>query len=287
MRVARLLQRGYARPRIALERDGSLYDVATLEAVLGAAVEVGADPSDFHARAIALSCAGLVELDRALLTGRRPAASRVHPDAAARLAPCDTSRASYVHVDTRAARPFVRVGHAPSLAGPGALIDLAAEESRPDVEVGLAVVISEDLERPTRREVDAAILGYAPMLDWIGLDQESARAGLGTARGLRAQLGPELVVGVSARTLLGAPLTLHVAGRSCAVGSFAELALDVVAAVQLAANELALHAGDVVGVGPLTSARARGVALAAHDAVSLEAELFGVLAGAAVPRRDA
>lgn len=286
MRVARLFQRSFARPRIALERDGALYDVEALEVALGAALEVGADPSDFHARAIALSCAGLVELDRALLTGRRPATSRVHPDAAARLAPCDTARASYVHVDTRASRPFVRVGHAPSLAGPGALIDLPADETRPDVEVGIAVVISEDLERPTRREVDAAILGYALLLDWIGHDQESARAGFGTARGLRAQLGPELIVGINARLLLAAPLTLRVAARAHDLGSFSKLALDPAAAVQLAASTVALRAGDVVGVGPLASARALGAELAPHDAVALEAEHFGVLAGAAVPRRD-
>lgn len=275
LRIARLSLRSSARPRVALERDGALYDVEALERELGAAVEIPGDAWDFHARVVALSGAGLAELDHALLQGRRPTAARIFAPGFAWLPPFDSDRASYVHaVCAPGAAPTVRVGHAPSALGQDALVDLGERETRPDFGVSLGVVIGDDLANATVTEVKNAVAGVSLLVDWFG-------------RGLRPQLGPVLVPARLLGNLRSVSVTCTVRDQKLELGSFAELGISVEEAIAAISRELPIRAGDLVGVGPLPrgSCAAHGVSLALHDKVVIATEKIGELRGTPVPRR--
>lgn len=281
MRVARLLLRSFAKPRVCLERDGAFYDVEALERALGAVVDPGGAPADFHARVVSLGGAGLAELDRALLGGRRPAEARVDLARAARLAPCDTDRASLLRVSP--AGVLLGAGLARTLGGDDALIDLGPGAPAADVELGLAVMVGDDVSRDAApAAIDAAVLGYALTLDWVARAGAAQEAGA-PRPGLRVQLGPELLIGVSRRILLAAPLTLRVGARAHALGSFGALGVDVLRALTGVAREVGLAAGDVIAIGPVASAAGLGLAPELHEPVALKLEALGALAGTAVP----
>ena len=123
MRIARVLHAQNPTPIVALERNGVLYDVAELDRHLGTRYSPDrlAGSSDFHTRVVALSCAGLFELDEALRAGRHPRDARLLPGSYLWLAPCVTDRALYVHADSAAvggqsAEPFYTLGHARAFA---------------------------------------------------------------------------------------------------------------------------------------------------------------------------
>jgi 2-keto-4-pentenoate hydratase/2-oxohepta-3-ene-1,7-dioic acid hydratase in catechol pathway len=288
VRIARFLLRSTSRPRVGLERDGTIYDVEALEQAIGGAVEVPGDAWDFHTRVAALGCAGLRELDAALLQGRRPATAVVPQTGFAALAPCDTERALYAHVDPSVARrPAVRLGCARTIAGQDALVDLPRGETRPVIEIGVAVVLGEDLRDATTREAENAIAGYTVLVDWCARDTERAASPGATVRSLRAQLGPTL----AAATTIPKPASLRVSlglrGARHEVGSLGDLGLSPGDAVALASTHLELRAGDVVGIGPLPlgPSGAREITLAYHERVEVSIERLGTLRGAAVERR--
>ena len=89
MRIARVLHAPSPTPIIALERDGSLYDVAELDRHWDTryAPERLSGSSDYDTRVIALSWAGLAELDVAVGSGRRPREARLLRGGCVRLAP--------------------------------------------------------------------------------------------------------------------------------------------------------------------------------------------------------
>lgn len=284
VRIARFLVRSTSRPRVGLERDGGLYDVEALEDALGAAVDVPGDAWDYQTRVVALGCAGLRELDASLLQGRRPASALVDvASGVAALAPCDTERAAYVHVDVSGAEPFVRLGVARTLAGQDALVDLPRGETSPGVEIGLGMVLGEDLRDATRNEARHALVGYAVLLDWSGRDAERAARPHETVKGLRAQLGPALVGASTIPKLAGLRATLAAGGVTQDLGTLADLGISPEDAVVLASTRFDLRAGDVVGLGPVP--RSRGGSVAFHAKVEAAIERIGTLRGAAVPRR--
>src|SRR4051812_9224640 len=135
MRIARLIHESSPFPVIALERDGALYDVGELDQRFGTRCApdhlVGA--TDFFARAIALRCAGLAELDERLCVGNRPTEARLLPGTFVWLPPCDTDRALYVHVTPAAAsgdvEPGYRLGNARGLLGHEAKVAFPARET--------------------------------------------------------------------------------------------------------------------------------------------------------------
>ncbi|NUO52983.1 MAG: fumarylacetoacetate hydrolase family protein [Polyangiaceae bacterium] len=289
MRIARFLERSTSRPRIGLERDGIIYDVEALEAALGAAVEVPGDPWDFHTRVAALSCAGLRELDAALLQGKRPASAVVPRDGVAALPPCDTDRALYVHVDVgaRGGEPAVRLGAARSIAGQDALVDLPRGERDPAVEVGVAIVVGDDLRDATAREARSAILGVSVLADWRARDTEKSAPFGATVRGLRAQMGPVLA-GIATVPKPGSlAVSVTTRGAAHALGTLGDLGLSLEDAVALASTHFDLRAGDVVGVAPVpfrvTGTRDLGVGY--HELVEVAVERIGTLRGTAVERR--
>ena len=283
MKVARVLLPSSSRPRVALERDGALYDVESLERRLGASVEVPCAASDFHGRVVAMGLAGLRELDAALLRGLRPAEARVDRGMPRRLAPCETDRAALVHVDVPAypsEAPSVRLGWGRGLAGDGELVGLPREELRPKVELRLAMVLGEDVHNVDFRDARAAILGYALHLDWRALSDE-ARAPQSTTRGLVGQFGPHLVAADAVGRLPSLRAEVVVRERSHALGPLDRLALGPELALVHASRRFALVAGDVVTWGPLAT---DGVLdeLAFHDRVEFAVERIGTLRGAAV-----
>jgi 2-keto-4-pentenoate hydratase/2-oxohepta-3-ene-1,7-dioic acid hydratase in catechol pathway len=289
VRIARFLERSTSRPRVGLERDGIIYDVEALEAALGAAVEIPGDPWDFHTRVAALGCAGLRELDGALLQGKRPATAVLPTDGVAALPPCDTDRALYVHVDvgSRGAEPAVRLGAARSIAGQDALVDLPRGEGDPAVEVGVAILVGDDLREATPREAKSAILGVSVLADWRARETEQKAPAGATVRGLRAQIGPVLAGIGTVPKPASLAVSVTVRDQRHELGTVADLGLSLEAAVALASAHVDLRPGDVVGLGPLTvrAVGDRALGVGYHELVQIAIERIGTLRGKAVERR--
>jgi hypothetical protein len=244
MRIARLSLRSSSRPRVALERDGFFYDVAMLETALGSAVDVG-DRWDFHTRVVALSGAGLAELDARLLKGERPTASRI-VERFAVLAPFDSERATFFQVDARGGRLSSRVGLARAVTGADDLVSVARGERPPLFEVGLAVLVGEDLDDATRPEAKHAIAGVSILIDWFFHDAEAGSLG---ARGRSAQVGPCLVP-LSALARFGdAAVSVRLGASERSLGAVRDLGVSLEDAVAFASSEAPVRAGDLIGVG--------------------------------------
>ena len=301
VKIARVLLKSIGRPRIALERDGALYDVEILERALsangepqGSSGKVGElwDPSDFQTRVSTLRCAGLYDLDMRLIQGLRPTSSRLDEADVMRLAPCDTERATYVHVDARplraGAKPVCRIGQARALSGQGALIAIPDGESSPGFEISLAAVIGDDVARATAHEAATAIMGLTIVIDWVAQTVDARPfAALSSTRGLCAQVGPTLVSRFALPKPGNASVSVSFRGEKHSVGPISEIGLSIEEAIAFASGEVELRAGDLIAVGPLPrgSAAALGRTLALHEEVEVEVEGIGTLRGVAVPRR--
>ncbi len=274
MRIARLSQRSSARPRVALERDGALYDVEALEDALGAAIDVPGDRFDLHTRVVALGAAGLRELDVRLLKGERPSTARVLSDFAP-LAPFDTERARVVQVDLALRATRVLFGR--NVTGQDDLVALPGDATAPAVELGVALMLGEDLARATRKQAERALFGMALALDWFGRGAERA------TRGRALQVGPVLVLGESVARLAHAALSVRVGASSTGLGSLSRVGVDLLAALELASRDFPLSAGDVVCVSPLPAPELQ---VELHDEVELGMDHIGALRGVPVLRRD-
>lgn len=265
------------RPRIAIERDGALYDVDALERALGAgpfdARALGLDPSDFHTRVSTLRCAGLYDLDARLLRGERPTIARVPPGEGCVLAPIDVDRAAFFQVDVERAStgPILtaRIAQARTLLGDGAFVAVRSADGRAVADVHLGVVLGDDLRRADERDARAAIMGYGVVVEW--------RATREAARGLDCAFGPALV----------SPYVLpkrdarvvRVLGRD--VGALADLGVTIEQAVAFASQDHELRSGDLVTVGSFGQ-----VDVALHAVLEAEIEGLGALRTTAVPPRD-
>lgn len=287
MRIARVLHASSPLPIVALERDGALYSVADLERALTAGRSstaiVGA--SDFHARVIALACAGLAELDDRLLAGDRPTEARLPPRSFLWLAPCATDRVCLVRMAPSDDEPAYWIGHARGLLGHDARSPFPADEERPDFELCVAAVLRDDLQRATYAEAQRAILGYAILNGWTArAAEERARdrnLGLGRARDFAPQLGPLLVTAdelddvgaLRTQARLDAEIL-----RCSAVGSWR---FDLAESIAYVSNHIELQAGDVIAAPPVAggSAAAHGRQLAYGSSVELSVERLGKLAG--------
>lgn len=280
------------RPRVALERDGALYDVATLEESFGRGVPVVGEPSDFGTRVVAMACAGLSDLDARLVRGDRPARARLADAELVELAPCDTERAAFVEVDLRAklpgGAPIVRLGHARALEGQAAFVGLPASEARPAAELWLGALIGDELRSATPREAKQAVLGLTVVLSWVGLDLEASMsaARLGSSRGWSAQVGPRLLAGAELGRLRELVGSLGVEGRGQELGAFSALDTSVEQAIAAASRLVHLDAGDLVALGPWPrgSTERLGVELGLHQRVEASIRGVGRLRGVAVQR---
>jgi hypothetical protein len=266
--------------RLALERDGALYDVAELDRIFDTphAPDRLACADDFHARVIALGCAGLARLDDRLRAGDRPTEARLFPDAFAWLPPCDTDRACFVRV-IASDRPSLRVGSARAILGHGARIPFPDDETRPDFEPAIAAILGEDLDAATPSEAEAAILGYTILNVWSGQD-ERAQDPASSGR-VPSQLGATLVTADEVGDLGRLRADVRVGGASIGATPLAAWAHEVPSSIAWASRWAPLRAGDVVGVHPPRAADR--APLAWESRVEVLVERLGKLTGQ--PRR--
>jgi hypothetical protein len=272
LRIARLLLRTSAHPRLALERDDALYDVELLEKELGSAVEIPGDPWDFHGRVVALACAGLPELDRAVLAGKRPSSARIVGPGFAWLPPFDGERSTYLRFDPRT--DLVSPGHAASVTGQDALVDLPGDD---DTTVGIegfvGVLVGDDLRNATLLEARHSLIGVTIAAEWWSADRPTER--------LRTQAGPVLVPGRELRKLDEVALRIQAAGVEVATRNLGELGTSLDTAIARVSTHVPLRAGDMIALGPICAIDR----VPFHQKVTLRVDRMGSLRGAAVPRR--
>ncbi len=255
MRIALVRVEEIATPVVALVVDGAYYDVAVLESVwsLQSAVQGGG----FHARMLAARCAGLEELDRRLRSGHRPTEARLLPGTYLPLPPCDPDRAAHVQLapwDHPGEVPIYQQRDSRSLVGDGQPLVFPPGAQQPHLEVGLAVVLADDLWRATAQEAERAILGITLMLDWSTVDEPWASAPRDP--GPASHLGAELLLGPRWAALGEAMVSLTIADRTYEAGQVAGWRFSPAESMAYVSQHRPLRAGDVVGTGCLPGGRA-------------------------------
>ena len=287
MRLARVLIADAPTPQVALERDGCLYDVETLEERWGTrfSPERFANAGDFHTRVVALDGAGLDELDRRLCSGERPTEARLATDGFVWCPPFAADRAMFVELQGAGddGEPRYRIGNARAISGHGATLVFPSFEERPEVRLDVAVMLREDLVHATPAETLTAIAGVAVLAAWTGLDErDRARAasrGDGASRDRATQLGPVLVTLDELGPLAGKRARVRLGDRileRTISSSLEEIAASVAALSQV----LDLCAGDLVGAG-LDLAR---LVVPAGASIDLAIDGLGRLGGRPVKR---
>jgi 2-keto-4-pentenoate hydratase/2-oxohepta-3-ene-1,7-dioic acid hydratase in catechol pathway len=273
-----------ATPVLALVCDGASYDVAALEERARPGLVA---PSDFHARVVSLSCAGLRELDQRVRAGFRPAAARLLPGEFLPLAPCDTDRAALVQMgpyELDASHPVFRHRDARGLVGDEQSISFPEQVEHPDVEASLAVLLREDLWRATAEQATRAVLGYALLLDWAAsctLDRWPCRppeldAGI--------QLGPTLVTADEVRQVSELPVRMRLNEHEWSAGLVGDWTYAAAESLAYVSQHVELRAGDVIAAGRFRGASPgpRVGSLRYGDRVSVAVERLGALTGRAV-----
>jgi hypothetical protein len=282
MKIARIIHESSPFPVIALERDGALYDVAELDSRFATARtrELVGGACDFFSRVIALGGAGLDELDQRLAAGHRPTEARLAPGSFLWLPPCDPDRALLVHVTRdRDGELAVRLGNARAALGNDTRTPFPHGETRPDLALGIAAIVGDDLRRATVSSARRAILGAAIVNDWAAHDLEERGLGALHCRDFATQIGPALVTIDALVGVAAVRAQIRVGGVIVAEGALPE-PLDALAeAVACASQLVELHAGDVVTLatplGPLDP-------LAYGAPIELLIERLGKLSGVAV-----
>ncbi|APR85397.1 Fumarylacetoacetate hydrolase family protein [Minicystis rosea] len=278
MRIARVLredpEEASAHPLLALERDGALYDVGELDRVFGTPYDPDLFPgaTDFHTRVIALGGAGLAVLDERLRAGERPTEARLLPGTFVWLPPCDTERALHVQLASDP-RPTYRIGNARGLLGNEAPVVFPEDEAHPGYELCVAAVLREDLRAASLAEAEQAILGYAILNAWCGLD-DAARAPAASRR-VASQLGPVLVSADEIGDLSRLRAQVRVDGQvraSTGVGG----SITPAQAIAWLSRWIDLRSGDVVGLGCIEGGDG---AAPAGASIELLVERLGKLTG--------
>lgn len=282
MRIARIIHESSPFPVLALERDGALYDVAELDLrfatertrrLLGGA-------SDFFSRVIALGGAGLDELDQRLAAGYRPTEARLAPGSFLWLPPCDPDRALLVHVARDAAGALgARLGNARSIVGHEAAAPFPFGATHPELELGIAAILGDDLHRAATSEAERALLGAAIVNDWAARDLEARGLGTLQCRDFATQIGPALVTRNELAEAALLRTQIRSGGRVIASGALASPLAALAKAVAFASQHVALRAGDVVVLAASLAARA---SVEYGAPVELLIERLGKLVGSAV-----
>lgn len=248
MRFARVRVPEVALPTTALVVDGALYDVAELDRQFGMADAGG----DFFERVVATRAAGLDMLEARLLAGRRPTEARLVAEDALLLPPCDPSRCVYVQLEPApgsSLAPSFQIRDARALVGHGQPV-VTSTSSPLSAEVGLAVVLADDLERAHPEEARRAVLGYTLVIDWTTEDCWE-RGGPQPP----SQLGPVLLVSPRGMADVRERLVVEVEGQRRVTEPLDERTLAWVEALAYVSHHVSLHAGDVVGLGAPSGGR--------------------------------
>lgn len=265
MKVARVRRRDFARPTLALECDGSLYDVAELEARSRAHQAEW----DFFERVVASRGAGLDATLSRLRAGLRPTEARIQEADCLRLPPLDPSRSAYVQLgpaEATSPEPAFQLRDARAVVGDGQPVPVHGDPKF--IDAGLAVILGDDLESATSPEVRAAVLGFTLVIEWCADDAWGSQRPPPIS-----QLGSTLVLG-SLRSVEDATLTIsdgETCRESAPIGCRTWAIED---AVSYLSHFVALRAGDVVGVGRAVNGRmsissGRGVVVKLGKTLSL------------------
>ncbi|MBM4359063.1 MAG: fumarylacetoacetate hydrolase family protein [Deltaproteobacteria bacterium] len=246
MKVARLLVPERATPVLALVCDGALYDVATLERSFGNEEPHG----DFFERVVVARGAGLDALQARLVAGRRPTESRILEPGGFPLPPFDPQRGAYVQLgpaDEDAVVPGYQHRDARAVVGDGQPVPVFGEPSF--VDVGMAVLMGDDLEAASAAEALRAAVGFSLLLEWCAEDAWSRLAAPPISQ-LGATLVMERLDRFNERTLV---VTRGAARRETApIGRRTFAVADSLAYLS---HRVALRAGDVVGLGRVVGGR--------------------------------
>jgi hypothetical protein len=249
VKVARLQLPELATPVVALCCDGAHYDVATLERLWRAE----SDGSDFFARVIASGSAGLAELHARLANGRRPTEARIRDGECLPLPPCDDTRSAYLQLapaELRGDAP--RFHHRDARAFVGDAQPVAVWTGSLAVEVGLAIVLGDDLERACEREARRAVLAWTLLIDWtIGDAWER------DAPQPPSQLGPALCFRPRLEEVLEREIVLTVSGTRRTTSAIRVRAFSITECLAYLSHHVALRAGDVIGTGCVVGGRER------------------------------
>jgi len=234
-----------AAPVLALEVDGAIYDVVTLEERWG--VTPWSTSGDFHARVFSARAAGLDLLDARLRGGDRPTEARLLARDLLPLPPCDTERTTYIQMAPGAQAPraprFVAL-EARSMLGDGQPVPL---RGGPRVEVGVAALLGDDLYDAVPREAACAVLGWTLVADWSPCDRwASPPAGPDGP----SQLGPAIVTGLAMRDLVKMEARVEVGDAPVrSLGPVGVRGWHPSEALAYVSRAMPLRTGDVVGLG--------------------------------------
>ncbi len=283
MRVARVLLPSSPAPRIALERDGCLYDVAELERTNVAPLldERSSTGEDFHARVFALGCAGLDALDDRLCAGERPTEARLWPDELLWLPPCVPDRALLVQLLDAPVEdePRYLLGNARGLLGHQGSVPFPASEPLPDVEICIAALLGDELRAATVDEAERAIVGFAILLGWVAREHER-KNGATRARDFAVTLGPALITKDEAGSFEEARVRLRVGSVIEELVAPPAPALSFAESIAFVSRHVALSPGDVVGGPPIAggSEAARRLGLAYGTKLEVAVDRLGKIA---------
>ncbi len=229
--------------------DGAYYDVRRLAAQIMPSWQP--QPTGFFQQVVAARAARLDELYARLQAGQRPTEARLHDVRA--LAPCDTSRSLYVQLE-QAVDGGAGVGGPPprfyhcdarALVGHGQpVLFPVGHTGNPELRVGLAVVLAEELWRAGPREAERAVLGFSLLLDWR---DDCNRQVVGPGQ-VPSQLGPALVLGPSMATLERRSIRVTTAEGVHEVKAIGEGDLDLGEGLAFISQHLHLCPGDLVGL---------------------------------------
>lgn len=287
MRVARVFHPASPCPLVALERDGSLYDVAELDRQFctPTSQRVPFDKSDFHLRVFALRCVGLEKLDDHLRGGDRPTEARLSKGNLLWLPPCSADRAQYIQIDhlprVDAPHEFPRyhLGNARSLFAHQETVPFPHGESRPEAEVVIAALLGEELRACSPQEAEAAIVGYSILIRWIAPMAEK-RSGWTHGRDFATSIGPFLVTTDEAGSIDALRLRLRVSGEGRELTPTKNSDWSLSEAIAYISRHIPLMPGDVVGNEPLSGTRdaLRDLGLSFGMTLEVAVERLGKLA---------
>jgi 2-keto-4-pentenoate hydratase/2-oxohepta-3-ene-1,7-dioic acid hydratase in catechol pathway len=155
-------------------------------------------------------------------------------------------------------------------------------EDEPDFEVGLAVILGEDLRRATPRDAQRAILGYSILNNWTARQEE--RRGSGSrARDFATQLGPILLTTDEIGEVGDLRVTVRVGSQLLPCSTAAGNHFTIPECIAFVSDHVDLCAGDVIGAGCVKggSAAAHQQRLPYESPVEVTVERIGKLAGRA------
>jgi hypothetical protein len=271
MRLARLRKADFATPVVALFCDGAYYDVTELEARwYRRRAPLG---GEFFERVVSRRAAGLREIHDRLLLGDRPTEARLTQGDYLPLPPTEVDRCAYFRigpVPAGSAEPLVALGNPRSLVGDGSPA-VYGGLGPAACEVGLGVVLADDLEAATPAEAEGAVLGYALLVNWHVASVGWPPPGCGF--GVATHFGPDLVMLERGQALPSAlSLEIAIGGERHGVvkdgvvkdgvvqdgvdqhGVAAEVcAVEPAEGLSYLSHRSRLRAGDVVGLGTLTT----------------------------------